>query len=296
MRTGLMPAAVLAVATLTLSACGGNTSRSSGTAAHSSTSKPIAASTEPVGLVAIGHSALTGENSDPDNPGKPAFQNSWATGGNPAVDSIYLRMIGQWPETQGHVANTARGGATADVLAKEADSALTQVPAPRLVIIETIDNDITCDGQDAGHVRPFGASVDSALRLISQRSPKSRILLITQPGRPVTDIAAIAAMPPGSAKAALVQGLTGPAPCGAYDDKGQLQPENVASLTAIIEAYEGEQARVCAQYPPCSPDQGALHSYVNRPEYLSSDTNHRNVAGLAALAAAVWPSVQAALA
>ncbi|MEP7055513.1 MAG: hypothetical protein ABI912_09725 [Actinomycetota bacterium] len=220
------------------------------------------------------------------------FENSWATGNNPAVDSIYQRMIAQWPDTQGHVANTATGGATADMLADQADSALTQVPNPRLVIIETIDNDITCDGRDAGHVSDFGKSVDSALQLIAHRSPKSRILILSQPARPATDIAAMTA---GSNKAAFIQSATGPAPCGFYNDKGEPQPNNVATLTAIIEAYEAEQARVCARYQTCTTDKGALHSYVNRAEFLSSDLNHRNITGLAALAEAVWPSVLAAL-
>jgi len=39
------------------------------------------------GIIALGHSALTGENSDPQNPFVPALQNSWATGTNPAVAS-----------------------------------------------------------------------------------------------------------------------------------------------------------------------------------------------------------------
>ena len=64
----------------------------------------------PVGVIAIGHSGLTGENSDPARPGQPALENSWATGTNPEVNSIYLRLIEVHPETEGHVANTAVGG------------------------------------------------------------------------------------------------------------------------------------------------------------------------------------------
>ena len=67
----------------------------------------------PVGVIAIGHSGLTGENSDPDRPGQPALENSWATGTNPEVNSIYLRLVEVQPETEGHVANTAVGGALA---------------------------------------------------------------------------------------------------------------------------------------------------------------------------------------
>lgn len=295
MRAFLSLAAVLSVAAASVAGCGGSTTSASRTTASRSTSTSSAAAARPVGLVAIGHSALTGENSDPNHPGSAVFANSWATGTNPAVNSIYQRMITQWPDTRGHVANTAQGGATAAMLADQADSALMQVPHPRLVIIETIDNDITCDGKDAAHVSEFASSVDSALRLITSRSPRSRILIITQPGRPATDVAAIQALPPGSAKTALVHSATGSAPCGAFNDKGQVQPNNIATLTAIIEAYEAAQARVCAKYPTCTTDKGALRTYVNRPQYLSDDLSHRNVAGLAALAALAWPTVQASL-
>ena len=75
----------------------------------------------PVGVIAIGHSGLTGENSDPDRPGQPALENSWATGTNPDVNSIYLRLVAARPETEGHVANTAEGGAPASRLADQAE-------------------------------------------------------------------------------------------------------------------------------------------------------------------------------
>src|SRR5688572_30402943 len=70
-------------------------------------------SDEPVGVIAIGHSGLTGENSDSERPFQPALENSWATGTNPEVNSIYLRLSEVHPETEGHVANTAVGGGVA---------------------------------------------------------------------------------------------------------------------------------------------------------------------------------------
>ena len=77
----------------------------------------------PVGVIAIGHSGLTGENSDPDRPFQRALENSWATGTNPEVNSVYLRLIEVRPETEGHVANTADGGAVAAKLASQASRA-----------------------------------------------------------------------------------------------------------------------------------------------------------------------------
>jgi lysophospholipase L1-like esterase len=102
----------------------------------------------PVGVIAIGHSGLTGENSDPKHPRQEAKENSWATGTAADVNSIYTRLIAIRAETEGHVANTAQGGAVARSLSSQATAALAVVPRPALVIIQTIDNDIRCDGTD----------------------------------------------------------------------------------------------------------------------------------------------------
>lgn len=118
----------------------------------------------PVGVIAIGHSGLTGEGSDPDRPGQDAMKNSWATGDVPAVNSIYQRLIAVRPDTKGHVANMAVGGATSDTLASQAMAALEEVPAPELVIIQTIDNDIRCDGTDEAHLEELGLTVPHSER------------------------------------------------------------------------------------------------------------------------------------
>ena len=83
-----------------------------------------------VGLIALGHSALTGENSDPSAPGQEVRKNSWATGTNPAVRSIYERMLEVRPKTSGQVANLAEAGAPAARLAEQARQALARVPLP----------------------------------------------------------------------------------------------------------------------------------------------------------------------
>ena len=97
---------------------------------------------------------------------------------------MYLRLVAALPDTLGHVANTARGGAVADALTVQAQSALRIVPHPALVIISTIDNDIRCDGTDAQHVPEFGVAVKKALDVITLASPDSKILLVGQAGRP----------------------------------------------------------------------------------------------------------------
>ena len=82
------------------------------------------------GLVVIGHSHLTGANSDPARPGADAWENSWATGTAPGLRSIYQRLIEVQPQFEGRVANAAVDGAPAAALASQARTALADVPHP----------------------------------------------------------------------------------------------------------------------------------------------------------------------
>ena len=241
----------------------------------------------PVGMMAIGHSGLTGENSDPERPFQPALENSWATGSNPDVNSIYLRLVEARPETEGHVANTAVGGAAAATLAEQAAMALRDVPTPQLVVIQTIDNDIRCNGRDPDHVPEFGDTVAGVLDEIVSASPESHILMVGQLGRP--DPAYIEELV--AAAPEMKPALTGPAPCGFYNADGELVEENFETLTGIIEAYEAEQQRQCDLVPQCRTDEGARAAYVDVLENFSSDWNHLNVDGQAAAAELVWPVV-----
>ena len=49
----------------------------------------------------------------PTRTDEPNPKASWATGTLPTIDSVYLRLVAVRPETEGHVANTAKGGAGA---------------------------------------------------------------------------------------------------------------------------------------------------------------------------------------
>jgi hypothetical protein len=251
------------------------------------TSVPVLSETEPVGLIALGHSGLTAENSDPDKPGQPALENSWATGTNPDVNSIYLRLIEVRRETEGHIANTAVGGGRAAQLASQAEQALNVVPTPELVIIQTIDNDIRCPLAGADHFTQFGDSLTEALNVIVAASPRSRILMVGQRGRPShASLEELLAVHPEVAPE-----LSGTGPCVFLDTDGEVIDENIDGLLEIIEAYEAEQQRRCDAVPQCRTDEGAHAAYVEEVENLSSDLNHLNVRGQAQVAELIWPVV-----
>lgn len=273
-----------------LGGCSGQTSSSASQASTADGARTLAVA----GLIAIGHSGLTGENSDPARPGQEVRANSWATGTNPAVNSIYQRIVALRPQAADPVANTAQAGATAARLADQARQALASVPRPALAIIQTIDNDIQCDGTDPAHVKQFGTQLETALRLIADASPSTQILLVTQPGRPGTELRQVA--PLLAKNPEIRKNYAGPPPCGEVDPvTGAVIPAGVAALTSIIESYEAEQSRICATFLHCTTDGGRLATFVPDATLVSADGNHLGVAGLARLAELVWPSAHGAL-
>jgi hypothetical protein len=188
------------------------------------------------------------------------------------------------------VGNVARDGAVAATLVTQAEEALRQVPAPSLVIIQTIDNDIRCDGTDDAHVPEFGTAVADALQVITEASPDSKILLVGQLGRPDGFAAAVGTNP--SAKRA----FTGTGMCDFFDESGDLVEEHVAILTAILESYEAEQERVCASVSQCSTDGGAFAQYLDDVnDLVEGDWNHLTAHGHARVAELMWPTVAAVL-
>ena len=270
-----MRIAMLVTVVALVAACSG-----AGTAAPSS---PSAAAVS--GVIAIGHSGLTGEGTGAVYEAVP--ENSWATGTSPAVDSVYLRLRSQRADLAGSTSNTAHGGAVANELPGQASRALAEVPHPAVAIISTIDNDITCDGADAAHVPELGASVGQALGIIVAASPGTKILIVGQLGRPsIAFVQAVVAADP-TAKAT----LTGPGPCDFYTPDGKLAPTHFQALTAIIQAYEDEETRRCAAVPQCTTDGGARAAWVDRIDWYAGNTGHLNVAGQAAEAANIWPVI-----
>jgi GDSL-like lipase/acylhydrolase family protein len=281
----------LCLAVLTAAACG-SSSGSASTVANTASARPLsgtASASHPLrGIIALGHSALTGENSDPQRPGVPAPQNSWATGTNPAVGSIYQRLAAVDPAFRGHAVNAAFGGATAATLVGQATRALRVEPNPRLVIIEIIGTDIRCDGSDSSHYPVFGRQVKAALNLIARQAPHATILLMSWPGRPLRVSKAIIGTP-------AVPALSGSNMCSPFDPNLRLDRKHIRTLTRIIEGYESELAKVCATVPECHTDNGrATHFHVRASYYNYSndwDWQHYNVTGLGALARFMWPTV-----
>jgi hypothetical protein len=180
-RTGrLVLVAVLCALLASCSAAGGTGSGTATTTAPASAAGQ-APGQYPNAVVVLGHSGATRYDSDPKAPETDARQNSWATGDNPAVDSIYLRLLALNPAVRGHNTNLAVAGTGVNELAGQADQALATKPLPELFLIQSVDNDIQCDGTDASNYAPFAATLTDVLKKITVGAPKAKILIVSSP-------------------------------------------------------------------------------------------------------------------
>lgn len=236
-------------------------------------------------MLALGHSGLTGFKSDPAMPGD-ARQNSWATGTNPAVDSIYARLLRVDPGLARPVDNEAVDGSKADALLPEAVDGLKVVPHPRLVLVQTVDNDVRCDGTDASNLPVFGAQLRAAIDEVVKASPRVTVIVLTQLGRPLEAALATLKVP------AAVPSLQGSGPCDMIDPEGRLNRAAVQRLTSVAGQYEREVALVCARIPQCHTDGGVGAGFTSFVRYaVPGDWNHLTIAGHARLARLIWPTV-----
>src|SRR3954471_13426281 len=119
---GLTATTIAALAAVTAVACGGGGSPAARESPARAT--PTTPSGPPTGVIAIGHSGLTGAANDPQDLTLDVRTNSWATGRSRQVHSIASRLATAAPRIAHPVANTAVDGSAADQLDDELSEAL----------------------------------------------------------------------------------------------------------------------------------------------------------------------------
>ena len=242
----------------------------------------------PDAIAVLGHSGATGENSDPKRPGVVVRENSWATGTNPAVKSLYLRLLALNPKIKGHNFNLAQGGANVRKLVNQATIAVPKLsPRPDLFVVQIMDGDIRCDGTDETNTPKFQRTLTGALNVLAKGAPKAHIFVVSQFGSPATYVAALTL-----AQRKRFGGGSGR--CDFIDASGQVIPERMAYLESVIQGYEAALAAACKSVPICRYDGGAFGRIVDRPEYISSDLNHFSIKGHAKAAAVAWAAMKRA--
>jgi hypothetical protein len=284
---------VIVAMVLFITGCGGSGASGSQTTAEaaatqgSATVKPTPG--YPGSVVILGDSYGTGYDSDPNRPNTDVPSNDWATGPNPAVDSVYLRLLARDPAIKGHNYNLAQDGAKVDVLAHDqAPRAVKLTPAPQLFLISTGAADaIAACPADAADVKACGAALAKALSVLASGAPQSHTFIVSQWGN---QAAAANALPTPDRQQLGAQ----PSSCGFFDSNGQVIPDKLARAEATIHSYDAEAQAVCARFSHCRSDGGAFGHIVVRLSYLSENRFEPSVAGLANAAAVAWAAIQRA--
>jgi hypothetical protein len=248
-------------------------------------SAPHVASTPgyPNSIVVIGHSGATGEDSDPAQPHIEIRANSWATGTNPAVHSIYQRILAKNPAIHGHNFNLDQAGATVEMLLDQARNAIQLKPKPQLVLIQTIDADMACPAHTADYAS-YRSKLLSVLHVLTHGLPQAKIFIASQLGMPTTEWRTYTLAQRRQA------GGTGP--CDYLNPEGKVVPSKLARLVHIIRGYETQVKQACAQVPRCSFDGPIYARQIHRRKYVSEDLNHLSVAGHAWAARVAWTAMR----
>ena len=297
---GLAP--LLCLATVVVTGCGNHRDTTSApgrtiaTAGSSRETTPVTAQRAratpgyPSSMAVLGHSNATGEDSDPAQPHAVIRANSWATGTNPAVNSIYLRILAKNPAIRGHNFNLAQPSATVDALLMQARQAVTLKPKPSLFLVQIMDADMVCPATH-GDYATFRSKLITALGVLARGAPHSRIFVVSQWGSPTTYRKALR-LAQRQQFVAGDQGGGGTGPCAFIDPRGRLVPKEAARLETIIHGYEAQLAAGCKRVPRCTYDRGAFGRQVDKNEYISEDLNHFSVKGAAAAAAVAWEAMK----
>lgn len=234
-------------------------------------------------VAALGHSNLTGTRSDPKAPWRDARENSWATGENPQVQSIYRRLLADHPDLKGHNYNEAINGATIDSLEFQYDTLMSHAEvAPDIFLMQFIDNDIKCDGTDDANAKLFGQTLDDGLSRIAADLPNAQFYL-TGSWASVKLWTAWAAH-----HVQHVQENSGTGPCDVFDDNGRPRPAGVRSMQHIIDTYREQMETVCSRHPGCYTDEAALETFKPEDRDVADDLNHLSIAGQRKYAEIAW--------
>lgn len=209
---------------------------------------------------------------------------SWATGDDPAVGSIAMRIgaaTGGVPET----VNAAKdGGTVADAVARVDEVIAAQ---PELVLVLLGGNDV-CDADVDGmtSVDDFRASYTALLTALHDGLPDARVLALSIPdlyrlwevGRDDEGTRQVWDSSPSCSN------LLGDA--AATDAASTERRDAVAART---EEFNAVIAEVCAADSACTSDGGAVFAYEFSPAEISSiDHFHPSVAGQQVLAEIAW--------
>jgi hypothetical protein len=183
--------------------------------------------------------------------------NSWSTGTNPAVNSLYQRILAHNPAIAGHAANYAVTAVSASDLPHQATLAANQ--GAELVTIDIGINDACAPlGSNDGQQTPpatFGAEVQQAMSILASAPSHPHILFVSIPNLNRTWSRF------HNDPNAQVRWLIGVICPPLLSNPTSTAPPDVArrlAFLARIALYNLIEQRICSQTPNCQTDHGAL--------------------------------------
>jgi len=219
-------------------------------------------------IAALGGSTSTGFSTAGQFAEAPA--NSWVTGTNPTVRSIYLRLRDLNPAIAGHIYNGAEPGSTMSDLADQA----TRVPrGTELVTIQTGGND-ACGMPDPTRPATFRAQFEAALKTLEARVPRARVVVLS-----IFDLPAMWDAVKGMPAATTARNL-----CTSVESAAGKR-----ALERQVRDLNQQLASVCAHHRNCRFDGGAAY-YLrwHRHDISTVDYFHPSLSGQRNIADALW--------
>lgn len=244
-------------------------------------------SSYPGAMAVLGNSGATGYASNPARPGQDARANSWATGTNPAVKSVYGRILARNPAIRGHNQNFAQDGATLKELAGQVRHAIALRTKPQLVLVQIGDDDIRCDGRDASRAAGFRDGLTTQLQALAKGLPQARIHVVSPWGTVSSYIRAIQSLGLGVRLEHAGKGV-----CSLFaPSTGAVVPAHVAYVKRTLAAFSGAMAAACKAVPTCTYDGGAAARMTVTAADLGWRHQHLSIKGHAKLAAIEWAAL-----
>ena len=244
-------------------------------------------------IVVLGDGGAAGHASNPAHTFQDAPENSWATGTNPAVDSVYSRILALNPAARGHSVNLARDDLSTASFTAQMHRAIALNPKPDLVIIELGDRAVaSCDGHDDAHYADFRAEWDTVLQTLTTGLPHARIFVVSpwggSYGSSWGSFDSYVKYLDGLDEGARLQ-HAGKRLCQFVESpSGRVVSARVAYMKKTWASYEAQKAAACARFPQCHYDGGVAGRIAVTAADVAPGGGYPTIQGNARLAAAEW--------
>jgi hypothetical protein len=222
-------------------------------------------------------------------------ENSWATGTNPAVNSIYSRLLALNPAIKGHNMNFSvsdnaldAAGHELDDFDREVHQALHQGVKPDLVLIQVIDRAMKCDGTTERDFAGYGSRFSELLDALAKGMPNAKFLVVSQWGSFASYVKYLQSLDAHTARLK----NAGKKPCQLVSSpSGQIVASRVAYAQSIVAGEEAQLKAACVKVPNCHYDGGAASRIAVTPADVAQYQFNPTISGQAKLAAAEWKAL-----